>query len=101
MLDFFGPALDQGAAFATSRAATVLTQATLSKGAADNLLPQDTHYDVARLQRLFCRPRAVVSVSLIFDPIRFPNSALATHCMHAHLILTSCSPHFSPGGCPS
>lgn len=61
MLDFFGSALDQKAAFATSRAATVLTKATLSKGAADNLLPQDTHYDVARLQRLFCRPRAVVS----------------------------------------
>lgn len=73
MLDFFGPALDQGAAFATSRAATVLTKATLNKGAADNLLPQDTHYDVARLQRLFCRPRAVVSLFLIFDPIRFPN----------------------------
>lgn len=42
------------------RAATTLAKATLTKGAADNLLPEDKHYEVDTLRRLFVKPKCTV-----------------------------------------
>lgn len=44
----------------TGRAATVLSKTTLEKDA-DNLLPDDVHYTVQDMMRLFCRPKWTVS----------------------------------------
>jgi hypothetical protein len=63
LLDFFGEEFDASTAFAKSRAATTLAKATLTKGASENMLPEDTHFDLSRLQRLFTMPKVKVGFS--------------------------------------
>ena len=47
------------------RAATTLSQATLTKGGVDNLLPEDKHYQVDTLRRLFSKPTCMVSACIV------------------------------------
>eukprot|EP00051_Salpingoeca_urceolata_P005019 m.69652 g.69652 ORF g.69652 m.69652 type:complete len:697 (-) comp14006_c0_seq1:222-2312(-) len=53
----FTAEVDWAAAFANSRAATTLSKATIARSAENTLLPEDIHYKVADLRRLFTKPQ--------------------------------------------
>eukprot|EP01137_Pigoraptor_chileana_P019583 Opistho-2@80793 len=60
-IDFVVPAPDWSTALATGKASTVLAQATLDKATEQsNTLPEDVHYTVDMLTRLFLRPQWVM-----------------------------------------